>query len=174
MAPKVDPELLEREFITTDISIRKLAEKHGMSWSAIATRARKEDAAGLTWYDKKATFSSSLSVKSYDKTLEKFATEEANIREELVLVHRATIHAYASQLREGKIAVSPKDAVSASQALLLLLGEATVRTETKTIGITANLPVEDLRQLADYARSRLVGGSVASPSGTESERTRPN
>jgi hypothetical protein len=174
IAPKVDPTILEREFVTTGVSIRELAKRYGMSWSAIATRARKQDAQGLTWYDKKETFRSSLSAKSYDKTVEKFATEEANIREELVLVHRATIHAYAAQLRVGNIAVTPKDAVQASQALLLLLGDATVRTETKTIGITANLPIDDLRQLAELARSRLIEGTVASVTGPEPEGTRPN
>lgn len=174
MAPKVDPTLLEREFVTSGISIRELAKRHDMSWSAIATRARKPDAAGLTWYDKKDSFKESTSIRSYDKTIERFAGEEANIREELVLVHRATIHAYAQQLREGKIAVAPKDAVGASQALLLLLGEATSRTETKNIDISAKLPDIDLRQLAEFARSRIVEGTVAEPAGPESERALAN
>ena len=174
MAPKVDPVVLEREFVTTDISIRELAKKHGMSWSAIATRARKQDAAGLTWYDKKSAFSESVAMKSYDKTAEKFAAEDANIREELILVHRATIHAYAQQLREGKIVVTPKDAVGATSALLLMLGEATSRTETTTIVDSSSLKPDELRRLAEFARARLVDGTATTVAGDEPEGTRPN
>lgn len=174
MAPKVDPKLLEREFITTDVTIRELARRHGMSWSAIATRARKTDDAGLTWYEKKQSFAESVSSKSYDKTAEKFAAEESSIREELILVHRATIHAYAAQLREGKISITPKDAVGATSALLLMLGEATSRTETTTIDVTANLPAEDLRRLAEFARTKLIEGTVATPSVDKSEGTLKN
>lgn len=174
MAPKVDPKLLEREFVTGDISVRELAKRYDMSWSAIATRARKPDAQGLTWYDKKQAFAESVSTKSFDKTVEKFAAEDASIREEMILVHRATIHAYAQQLREGKVAVSPKDAVGASQALLLLLGEATSRTETKNIDITTIVDAEDFRRLAELARSRLVGGTVETHPGHQLEGTLKN
>lgn len=173
LAPKVDPKLLEREFVTGDVSIRQLAERHGMSWSAIATRARKPDAAGLTWYDKKDAFAQSVATKSFDKTAEKFAAEDASIREELILVHRATIHAYAQQLREGKIAVSPKDAVGATSALLLMLGEATSRTET-TIVDSAALKPDELRRLAEFARARLVEGTATAPSSNDTEAPRPN
>ena len=173
LAPKVDPKLLEREFVTTDASIRELARRYDMSWSAIATRARKPDASGLTWYDKKEAFQKSVAEKSFDKTTEKFAAEDASIREELILVHRATIHAYAQQLREGKIAVTPKDAVGATSALLLMLGEATSRSET-TIVDNASLKPDDLRRLAEFARARLVEGTTTTPSGPEPEGTRPN
>lgn len=174
LAPKVDPKVLEREYVTTDASIRELARRYGMSWSAIATRARKTDAAGLTWHDKKQAFQQSVSEKSFDKTAERFAAEDASIREELILVHRATIHAYAAQLREGKIAVTPKDAVGATSALLLMLGEATSRTETTTIDVTSKLKPDELRQLAEFARARIVEGSVAEPAEPESSGTLKN
>jgi len=174
VAPKVDPKILEREFVTTDVSIRELARRYDMSWSAIATRARKPDAQGLTWQDKKQAFSQSVSAKSFDKTAERFAAEDASIREELILVHRATIHAYASQLRAGNIAITPKDAVGATQALLLMLGDATSRTESKTIEISANLPVDDLRRLAEFARTKLIEGSVAEPAEPEPARAFQN
>ena len=144
-----------------------------MSWSAIATRARKEDASGLTWYDKKEAFQKTVAEKSFDKTTERFAAEDASIREELILVHRATIHAYAQQLREGKIAVTPKDAVGATSALLLMLGEATSRTETAIVDNTAIKP-DDLRRIAEFARARLVDGAATTVAEPESERTRPN
>lgn len=170
MAPKVDPKLLEREFVTGGVSIRELARRYDMSWSAIATRARKPDDAGLTWYDKKSAFETSVATKSFDKTVEKFANEDASIREELIIVHRATIHAYAQQLREGKIAVTPKDAVGATSALLLMLGEATSRTETTTFVDSTSLKPDELRRLAEFARSRIVDGTVASAAEPEPER----
>ena len=174
MAPKVDPSMLEREYVTTNLSFRDLGERYGMSWSAIATRARKPDAGGLTWKDKRDAFRQSVATRSFDRTVEKFATEDSTIREELVLVHRVTIHAYAQQLKEGKVAVSPKDAVGATQALLLMLGDATSRTESKNIDISANLPIEDLRQLAEFARTKLIEGTVADVTERQPEGTLQN
>lgn len=176
MAPKVDPKLLEREFVTGDESIRTLAERHGISWSALATRARKQDAEGLTWYEKREAFKRSVSAKSFDKTAEKFAIEDATIREELVLVHRATIRAYANALREGRVVITPKDAVNATSSLLLLIGEATSRTETQIVdGNAGHIPIEDLRKLAEFARSKLIEpGPMATDTQPEPARTRPN
>lgn len=174
MAPKVDHKLLEREFVTGDVSVRELARRHGISWSAVAYQARKEDDAGLTWYDKKKAFSESVSHKSYDKMAERVATEDVAIRDELVLVHRATIHAYAQQLREGKVAITPKDAVAASQQLLLMMGEATSRAETKNLDLRATVDLDEFRRIAELARSRLSSGNMAGLAPGEPEGTRPN
>jgi transposase len=173
MAPKIDPKLLEREFVTGGVSVRELARRYSMSWSAIATRARKEDEKGMTWYDKKAAFESSVAEKSFDKTVEKFADEESTIREELILVHRATIHTYAQQLREGKIAVTPKDAAGATSALLLLLGGATSRTET-TIDISNTIKPDELRRMAEWARAKLIDGTATAVPEPGSEGARQN
>ena len=174
MAPKIDPKLLEREFVTGGVSVRELARRYSMSWSAIATRARKEDEKGMTWYDKKQAFESSVAEKSFDKTVEKFADEESTIREELILVHRATIHTYAQQLREGKIVVTPKDAAGATSALLLLLGGATSRTENVNLDISAAIKPDELRRMAEWARARLVEGTATDVTEHPESGTRQN
>jgi hypothetical protein len=150
-----------------------LAKRYSMSWSAIATRARKEDDKGLTWYDKKQAFESQVAEKSFDKTVEKFASEDSTIREELVLVHRATIHTYAQQLREGKIVVTPKDAAEATRSLLLLLGEATSRTET-SIDIGAAIKPDELRRMAEWARAKLIDGTATAVPESGESGTRQN
>jgi hypothetical protein len=168
---KVDPTILEREYVTSTISIRKLAERHGLSWSAVATRARKKDAAGLTWEEKRQAFQQSVAAKSYDKTAVKLANEEVDIRSELINVNRATLAVYITQLREGKIIVGPRDAVAATSALMNLLGEPTSRTETTIVDGTG-FAREELQRIVEIARSRIIEGPVAGPDEPEPARTR--
>lgn len=159
---KVDPQLLEREYVTSTVSIRELAKRHGLSWSALATRARKADAAGLTWEDKRRAFQTSVAKTSYDKTADRLAKEDVDIRSELVNVNRATLAVYVQQLREGKIAVTPKDAVQATAALMNLLGEPTSRTETSIVDArTGGFDAAELRRIVEIARARIVEGTVA-------------
>lgn len=173
--PKVDPALLEREYVTTQISLRALASRHGLSWSTVAARARKEDAAGLTWDDKRRAFARSVSESSYDKTANKLAREDADITAELINVNRATLAVYVSQLREGKIVVSPKDAVAASNVLMTLAGLATSRTETHVVGDAGNsFAATELRRIIEIARARIVDGGLAEPVGPEPGATRSN
>lgn len=156
MAPKVDPKLLKQEYISTDISIRKLAEKHEMSFSAIAARSRREN-----WAEAREAFRDSLEKRTYENTAAKYAREAAEIRSETVLAMRATVRAFINQLTSGEVKVSPKDAQGAVQMLNLLLGEPTARTESKVVEFsTGGLEQDVLRRLAELARVRVVEGAV--------------
>lgn len=170
-APKVDPKLLEHEYVTTDVSIRELAKKHDMSWSAIATRSRNE-----RWTDKRAAYRDSLTQRTYERTTEKFAVEAADIRTEMIQVNRATLARYVQQLSEDKVHVTPKDAVAAIASLLNLMGEPTSRTETQIVDFTqaGGFGRDELRQLVELARARIVEGTATSSDESEPSRTRPN
>lgn len=157
MAPKVDPEVLRKEYITGDMSIRQLAATHDMSWSAIASRSRRED-----WAGKREAYRASVEQRAYDRTAARFASEEAEIRSEVVLAMRATVRAYINQLSNNEIKVSPKDAQGAAQVINLLMGGPTSRTESKVVEFsTGGLEPDVLRRLAELARARVVEGSVA-------------
>ena len=172
--PKVDPALLEREYVTSHISIRELAKQHDLSWSAVAARARKADSAGLTWEDKRAAFQRSVANTSYDKTSRRLAAEEADITSELINVNRATLAVYVQQLRDGKIAVTPKDAVAATHALMTLTGQATNRTEVIDGTSSGKFASDELRRVIEIARARIIDGTVAEPAGREPGPTRTN
>lgn len=66
---KVNWEEIKTEYITTDISQRKLAAKYGIGPAAIATRSKNEE-----WVKAREQYKS----KTIAKTLEKSSTREAN------------------------------------------------------------------------------------------------
>lgn len=65
----VDWKAIETEYITTDISYRKLAQKYGVGASTLYAKGSKEK-----WVEKKEQYQS----KTMAKTLEKTSQQEAN------------------------------------------------------------------------------------------------
>jgi len=168
MAPKVDPTVLEKEYITGDMSMRTLAKAHDMSWSAIASRARREN-----WAEKRESYRDSLRRRTYEHTADKFARERAAMTEENVVALRATVRAYVTQLAAGEIKVSPKDALESAKVLAMWMGEPTARTESKIVEFTTGgIEPELLRRLGELARARLVEGTATEPARSLPEGTR--
>lgn len=148
---------MEQEFVTSELSIREIARRHDLSWSTVAERAKREK-----WSDKRAAFRESINRRSYEKVIDRFSSDEAEIRAESVVVMRATLRRFAEQLRDKEINVSPRDAVAAVHALQLLLGEPTSRAESKVIEFsTGGLDPGNLRELLRLAKARVVEGSLA-------------
>ena len=154
-----DWESIEHDYVTTELSLRELGRRHGVGWSSIATRAKREK-----WTEKRQAYRDRLNRRSYERTIDRLAEDQADIRHESVLVMRATLRRYAEQLRTGTVSVTTKDAVQAVQTLLLLMGEPTTRSEAKVIEFsTGGIDTEDLRRLVELARARVVEGSLGEP-----------
>lgn len=154
---KIDYAAIEKEFVTGEESFRELARRHDASFSSLAARARRDQ-----WADKRAAFRDSIARRSYERTADRFAQEAGEIRNEEILAMRATVRRYIEMLRDKEITVNTKDAVAAVQTLQLLMGEPTARSENKVIEFsTGGLAPDDLRRLVEFARARIVEGSVA-------------
>lgn len=65
---------IKTEYITTDTSYRKLAEKYGLHYNAIANRAKQED-----WVEKRNQFRIKTVTKTVDKIVEKKARQAAKV-----------------------------------------------------------------------------------------------
>jgi hypothetical protein len=50
---------MEQEYVTSDLSIRALAARHGLNFSTLAAKARAED-----WAVKRASFKGSLAART--------------------------------------------------------------------------------------------------------------
>jgi hypothetical protein len=160
MAPKNDPQVMEQEYITGDESIRALAKRYDMSFSAVASRARNSN-----WSEKREAYRDSVRRRTYEHTADKFAREKAAIQEENMIALRATVRAYITQLQAGEIKVSAKDALESAKTLAMWLGEPTSRTESKVVEFTTGgLEPDLLRRLAELARARIVEGTTSEPS----------
>lgn len=141
---KVDYDALEREYITSNISIRKLAEKHGMrSWSAVADQARKKDAAGKTWGDKRDDFKRSVTEKRIEKDAKRFVSSAEDLDFEMIQAARAIIFKGLELIRDGEVIPQPRDMLMAIDKLQLLTGRATERTEATVVGTaTVRQPID--------------------------------
>lgn len=64
---------IRNDYINGNISYRKLAEKHNVSFSTLQTRAREEK-----WFEKRKVQHDKINEKIVQKTAEKLAEKEAN------------------------------------------------------------------------------------------------
>jgi transposase-like protein len=161
---KVDYKTLEREYITSDVSIREISRKYDISWSAVATHARRN-----AWAERRKEFAAEATRRGMADAGARIAGQAGQIREEAVNVMRATLYAYAQNLKEKPGNVSTRDAALAVDKLLLLIGEPTSRTEEHHVFESGELSAADLRDLIGAARARLVEGSSReiAPGGVE-------
>ena len=65
---------IKREYVTTDISTRALAEKHGVPYGTLQKRAAKEK-----WADERSTYGCKTGAKWVQKTAEKISDAESEV-----------------------------------------------------------------------------------------------
>jgi hypothetical protein len=169
---KYDPADAEKQYVTTDVSIRALAAKLGISWSTLAATARLHD-----WKGKRMAYQSSLSRRGYEQMAADVAAQESVIRTESIAVLRATLRVYAQRLQKGEVPVNTRDAVEAVRQLAVLLSEPE-GVKDEPYNVTPGGPKPDaefLRRAVEAARGRLAaGGVLAAPAGVSPEGTKPN
>ena len=166
-----DPKRVEQEFVTSDLSIRELARRNNVSQSSMAKHARDND-----WAGKRVAYKAALSRRGYEAMAAEIASQEGIIREESVLVMRATLRKYAERLAAGDVAISTKDAVEAVKTIAFLLGEPDSGRRDADNARTVSKPDADhLRRVAEAARKQLAGPVVLEGTVVSGEsRARPN
>jgi len=168
---KVDYDQLEREFVTGNVSIRSLAAKHNMSFSAVADQSRKRK-----WVEKREDYRGSRAIKVYERNTEKFANDEAQLRQEMITLLRATMARWAQQLADPNKPpmLNAKEFVEVIKQMTLMLGGVTERREEKHLGLNLNvggpggLEPDFLKRLLEESR-RHVSGELESSAGDGSE-----
>jgi hypothetical protein len=161
---KIDYPTLRQEYISTDVSIRALCEKHEVkSWSTVNERKNREDWDGL-----REAFRSRLGEREVQTLVQARLKTISDIHEELLLAIRHGVRRYVTDVskEEGAQAVSARDLMGLIDKFLLLSGSTPHRTESRSVdthnftldGILADAPPELLRQLADLAGERGSGG----------------
>jgi hypothetical protein len=156
-----DYDILEREYVTTEISIRALAQKHGIkSWSTINTQKNKRE-----WERKRADYRAKINDRTVDHLVGERLSTIATIHGELLTAIRAAVHRYVADLqkKEDPQPVSARDLMGLIDKFLLLTGQATERSESKHLelhdfgGILRDAPPELLRELAEVSRANGAG-----------------
>lgn len=166
---KFDPQALEREYITSDISLRALALRHGVSWSTVAAWARKE-----TWSGKRADYKNSLSRRTYEATAAVVANDTAQIKTENIAILRASLRQYAISLQKGDIKLTPKEAVEFVRALREMT-EVPEEAQDTIVNVSAPPDAEFFRRLLETARRKLSEpGPPEGPDPAKPKGSRPN
>jgi hypothetical protein len=104
---KIDPEALEREYVFGQDSLQDLAEKHGLSKSAVAGYASRGN-----WFEKRQQFKGALLDQVRAAIAEDWATFEAELRKRMLEAATQSLDAYVQALAEGKIELTGKDAIA--------------------------------------------------------------
>lgn len=162
LVPKVDYGPIKSEYVESEVSIRKLAAKHGISFGTLAERARNEG-----WLQLRQAHGRQVAARTYEGMMTQIAEQERAIKLTQIAVMRASLHSYAADLKDGKIHLSPRDAVLVVEALSRLMGEGSPigdgnPAEPKNVTPGSDDP-EFWRQLVDTARSRVAAAGSVGP-----------
>jgi hypothetical protein len=157
--PKVDPAILVQEYITSDISYRTLAARHGIHYTTIAQRAAKEG-----WQAKRDAYRDSLLRHSYEETASRKGAEKAATYDLMYEAGRKYVEKFVSDLDSGTIKTSAKDFVSVANLLLSLMGEPTNRSETTIVEFDGRAAMDggSLDNLEQFLR-RVSGQPAGEP-----------
>lgn len=160
MKTKHDYAALRLEYIQTDISIRALCEKHGItSWSTVNAMKKKQG-----WDADRESFRSQQTERQITTLVEQRVKDVAEIHGEILLAIRQAIRRYIKDLSRDvdPQPVSAKELMGLIDKFLLLTGQATSRSEQQLNvadfgGVLRDAPPELLRELAELARSNGAG-----------------
>ncbi len=172
---------IAQEFIQGDdsVSYRSLGEKHGISFSAVATQGRKKDANGKDWPALRAEFRAQVNSRSMTVAANKIAERTVAIQDTALAVIEAALMKMGMDLRDRKvldyditthkpyervipgITVTPSDVAKLITSFQTLIGQPGTITENRNLGITLpnGLDTQFLQLLADAAGEADTGAA---------------
>src|SRR5512141_102482 len=165
MAPPThDYDQLEREYLSSKLTIRALCRKHDIkSYSSVAQYAREHN-----WYGRRDEIQSRAQGRTIEKVAERLAEAEADeieqFRTEALTVIRAAVYKFADNLKDPEFRMRADDLTKMIQLGLLITGQPTSRVEERRLDVVATfdgLPADVLRGLAEATRPRPALGRTA-------------
>lgn len=152
-----DYALLEREYISSDISIRQLCENNGIkNWSTVSAQAQKRE-----WKHKREQFKEAAFKADIEVMAQRRAIKLQQTFEDAIDVIDAAFLKMGQNLDRPDYIVSPTDLATLIKSLSLLTGGPTDRQEVRSFNLNADLPPDVLRDIQAAARANGAGeGSV--------------
>lgn len=164
---------LEREFITSQVSLRELCRRHGISaHSLVVVQAKK-----LKWAEKRRTYQAKASESFIEKHADRFADRQAEIRDNALDAIDEAITRFRSDLKATKPVRQPDGTMREEPAFLLtprdlchlidrfqvLFARPATISQHQGVTISSEIPVETLQQLIDLTRGRIEPAPHVSP-----------
>lgn len=165
---KVDPEVLEREYIydsgNPPISYTGLAAKYGLARNTVAEKAIRG-----RWFERREEFRASLGMKVTEKLGEEWVRFETAAREKSMQVGLKIITKVEEMLDSGELKPTVRDMIAAASMVRQLAVDATAaRVNGEEVLLDENAPLDRdtaLRVLAAIEqdeRARLDAGNGSS------------
>jgi len=166
---KVDPEVLEREYIydsgTPPISYTELAAKYGLARNTVAEKGIRG-----RWFERREEFRKTLGIKVTEALGEEWVRFETAAREKLMALGMTYVEKYAKALEDGEIKVSTRDMLGVAAMLRTLMGDAAAAKPTEEVLLDPDAdlaPDEARRLLAGIERVESDIRSGAAPAASE-------
>lgn len=168
-----DYKALETEFVTSyeDISIRELARRHGIEEpSSVHAQARKRDAQGLSWYDKRDEYKQLQHQRTIDAIADKRAAaagREAELFSKAVDAIDLAFDQLITGLSEGTVKVEVKDFALLIDRVNVMFNRPSTITEGRNLGLSVSTEATSdefkriLELTAGVAGRDLGGGAAA-------------
>ena len=154
---------LEREFITTDISLRGLCRKHGISAHSLVTvQARKGK-----WAAKREQYQAKESDAFMSRHAARMADRQAEIEDKILDAIDEALDKFREAMRatetkriDGEwvevpvMRLKPKDVAILIDRLQVLFEKPSVISQHQGLSVTSELSADDLRDFIDATRGR--------------------
>ena len=163
---KVHPYLdMEREYVTSQVSIRELCRRHGISaHSVVVDQAKK-----LKWAEKREQYQAKASDAFMSRHAAKMADREAEVRDkaldaidEGITRFRSDLKATEKKLVDGEwvevpvMRLTPRDLAGLIDRLMVLFDRPSRIGEGRDLSVSSTLSLEGLNELIDVTRGRAV------------------
>jgi transposase-like protein len=157
---------LEREFITTDISIRELCRRHGISaHSAVVVQAQKND-----WTAKREAHQARASESFIEKHADRMADRQAEISDKALDAIDEAIDKFRADLKATKLVrqpdgsitevpvmrLMPKDLAVLIDRFEVLFGRPSVISQHQGLTVSTEVSADALREFIEATRG--MGG----------------
>lgn len=168
---KVDPELLEREYIydtaNPPVSFTQLAERHGLARNTVAEKATKG-----RWFERRQEFRRQIGEKAVEALGEQWVRFETATREKLMSLGLEYMGKYAEKLTAGEIPITTRDMLGIAAMMRTLMGDtAAAKTNGEEVALydpsTTDLDPDEARRILAAIESGSNGDGEAEAAGAE-------
>lgn len=160
---KVDPDVLEHEYIYSDppISFTALAEKHGVARNTVAAKGIKGN-----WFQRREDFRKSLGLKVSEALGEEWVRFETAAREKAMNIGVKVLEKFEAQLEDPEFKVSTRDMVAVAAMMRTLASDAAAAKGTEEVLLdpdTSDIHPDEYRRALRVIEQIESGGADDAP-----------
>lgn len=156
---------LEREFITSQISLRELCRKHGISAHSLVTVQAKKG----KWQEKREQYQANEDEAFMSRHAARMADRQAELRDKAIDTNDQDLDKFREDMRATEkkriggewvevpvMRFTPKDVAVLLDRLMVLFERPARIAEGRDLTVSSELPIDDLNRYVELTRGRAV------------------